>query len=82
MSDVSGYAIFASDPYRCVILDVITQLPSKLMIRKVRPSIFICCVTSAWGMMSMSQAFTRNFAGLFASRFILGVVEGMDSCLP
>ncbi|PMD49866.1 uncharacterized protein K444DRAFT_604822 [Hyaloscypha bicolor E] len=42
---------------------------------KLRPSIYICCVIPAWSIVSMSQAFTRNFAGLSASRFILGLVE-------
>lgn len=46
-----------------------------MIITKVRPSLYICCVTSAWGVVSMCQAFTRNFGGLFASRFILGLVE-------
>ncbi|KAF2656246.1 MFS general substrate transporter [Lophiostoma macrostomum CBS 122681] len=54
---------------------VITQVPSNLIITKVRPSIYICCITSAWGVVSMCQAFTRNYDGLFASRFILGLVE-------
>ncbi|KAF2180426.1 MFS general substrate transporter [Zopfia rhizophila CBS 207.26] len=54
---------------------VITQLPSNLIITKVRPSWYICCITSAWGIVSMCQAFTKNFGGLFAARFILGLVE-------
>ncbi|XHG07690.1 hypothetical protein AWENTII_010825 [Aspergillus wentii] len=55
---------------------VITQLPSNVIITKVKPSIYIGSVTAAWGVVSMCQAFTRNFAGLFMSRFILGLVEG------
>lgn len=46
-----------------------------MIITKIRPSWYICCITSAWGIVSMSQAFTRNFGGLFASRFTLGLVE-------
>ncbi|KKY17974.1 putative allantoate permease [Phaeomoniella chlamydospora] len=55
---------------------VMTQLPSNVLIAKVRPSIYIGCVTSAWGVVSLSQAFTKNFTGLVVSRFILGLVEG------
>ncbi|KAJ5754580.1 hypothetical protein N7533_004123 [Penicillium manginii] len=55
---------------------ILTQLPSNLIITKVRPSIYIGTVTAAWGVVSMCQAFTRNFAGLFLSRFVLGMVEG------
>ncbi|OQE19562.1 hypothetical protein PENSTE_c015G09378 [Penicillium steckii] len=55
---------------------ILTQLPSNLVITKVKPSIYIGIVTAAWGVVSMCQAFTRNFAGLFVSRLILGMVEG------
>jgi MFS family permease len=58
------------------LLDIITQLPSNLVITKVKPSVYIGVVTAAWGVVSMCQAFTHNFAGLFISRFILGLVEG------
>jgi len=58
------------------ILDVMTQLPSNLLITKIKPSIYLCTVTAAWGICSMCQAFTKNFAGLAVTRFILGLVEG------
>ncbi len=62
----------------CVLTgtDVITQLPSNVYITKVRPSIYIGCVTSAWGLVSMCQGFTKNLTGLACARFILGLVEG------
>lgn len=57
--------------------DVLTQVPSNMIIGKVRPSYYICLVTSLWGVLSMSQGFTKNFAQLASVRFILGLVEGM-----
>lgn len=57
--------------------DVLTQVPSNMIIGKVRPSYYICLVTSLWGILSMSQGFTKNFAQLASVRFILGLVEGM-----
>lgn len=56
--------------------DVITQVPSNMIIGKVRPSYYICLITSLWGVLSMSQGFTKNFAQLATVRFILGLVEG------
>ncbi|KAH8880528.1 MFS general substrate transporter [Thozetella sp. PMI_491] len=53
----------------------ITQVPSNLIIGKVRPSYYICLLTSLWGVVSMSQAFTHNFGELAAVRFILGLIE-------
>ncbi|KAK8004258.1 hypothetical protein PG989_003977 [Apiospora arundinis] len=53
----------------------ITQVPSNMIIGKVRPSLYICLITSLWGVLSMSQGFTQNFSQLVAVRFILGLVE-------
>ncbi|KAL4794070.1 major facilitator superfamily domain-containing protein [Aspergillus venezuelensis] len=55
---------------------VLTQVPSNILILKVKPSLYIGGVTAAWGIVSLCQAFTTNFAGLFMCRFILGLVEG------
>ncbi|CAG8206564.1 unnamed protein product [Penicillium salamii] len=55
---------------------IITQIPSNLIITKVRPSLYIGFVTAAWGIVSMCQAFTRNFTGLLVCRLVLGLVEG------
>lgn len=46
-----------------------------MIIGKVRPSLYICLVTSLWGVLSMSQGFTQNFSQLAAVRFVLGLVE-------
>ncbi|OMP86159.1 putative transporter [Diplodia seriata] len=54
---------------------VITQVPSNLIIGKVRPSLYICGITSAWGVVSMCQGFTKDFASLAVTRTILGLVE-------
>lgn len=56
--------------------DVMTQLPSNILITKIKPSLYICLVTAGWGVASMCQAFTKNFAGLLMNRFTLGLVEG------
>lgn len=47
-----------------------------MIIGKVRPSYYICLVTSLWGVLSMSQGFTKNFSQLAAVRFLLGLIEG------
>ncbi|KAI1083105.1 retrograde regulation protein 2 [Whalleya microplaca] len=53
----------------------ITQVPGNLIIGKVRPSYYICLVTSLWGVISMSQGFVKNFSQLAGVRFLLGLVE-------
>ncbi|KAL1865061.1 hypothetical protein VTK73DRAFT_5516 [Phialemonium thermophilum] len=54
---------------------VLTQVPSNMIIGKVRPSYYICLTTSLWGILSMSQGFTKNFGQLAAVRFLLGLIE-------
>ncbi|KPM45736.1 hypothetical protein AK830_g759 [Neonectria ditissima] len=54
---------------------IITQIPSNMIIGKVRPSYYICLVTSLWGIVSMSQGFAKNYSQLYALRFVLGLVE-------
>lgn len=56
--------------------DVITQIPSNLIITRVKPSIYLASVVAAWAVVSLSQGFTHNFVGLLLARFILGLVEG------
>lgn len=46
-----------------------------MIIGKVRPSWYICLITSLWGVVSMSQGFLGNFPQLLSVRFILGLVE-------
>ncbi|KAL6237482.1 hypothetical protein BDW75DRAFT_228669 [Aspergillus navahoensis] len=55
---------------------VLTQVPSNIPIPKVKPSVYIGFVTAGWGIVSICQAFTSSFAGLFMCRFILGLIEG------
>lgn len=56
--------------------NVLTQVPSNILILKVKPSLYIGFVTAGWGVVSMCQAFTTNFPGLLMCRFILGPIEG------
>ncbi|RDW57673.1 hypothetical protein BP5796_12474 [Coleophoma crateriformis] len=55
---------------------IMTQLPSNMLITRIRPSLYICLTTAAWGIVSMCQGFTKNFAGLLLNRLVLGLVEG------
>lgn len=46
-----------------------------MIIGKVRPSWYICIITSLWGVVSLCQGFVNNFDQLMAVRFILGLIE-------
>ncbi|KAK1139435.1 hypothetical protein N8T08_000798 [Aspergillus melleus] len=54
---------------------LLMQLPSNLLLTRVRPSLFLGIAMGIWGAISACQATTHSFAGLVVSRFFLGFVE-------
>ncbi|KAL7275358.1 hypothetical protein RUND412_001694 [Rhizina undulata] len=54
---------------------ILMQLPSNLLLTRVRPSLYLGSVMAVWGAISAAQASSRSFAGLVTTRFFLGVVE-------
>ncbi|KAK4454852.1 phthalate transporter [Podospora aff. communis PSN243] len=54
---------------------LLMQLPSNLLITRVRPSLYLSCAMVLWGGVSACNAATRKFGDLIAVRFLLGFVE-------
>lgn len=54
---------------------LLMQLPSNLLLTRVRPSLFLGITMAIWGVISACQAGTQSFTGLVLSRFFLGFVE-------
>ncbi|KAJ4287769.1 hypothetical protein N0V90_012473 [Kalmusia sp. IMI 367209] len=54
---------------------VIMQLPSTVLMTKLRPSIFLPLTMVVWAIVSGATAATHNAAGLLVLRFVLGLVE-------
>ncbi|OAK99377.1 MFS general substrate transporter [Phaeosphaeriaceae sp. SRC1lsM3a] len=54
---------------------VLMQLPSNMLLTKVRPSIYIPACAMLWSCVSASTAAAGNYGQLIAIRFLLGVVE-------
>ncbi|KAI9793284.1 MAG: hypothetical protein M1833_000783 [Piccolia ochrophora] len=54
---------------------LLMQLPSNLLITRIRPSVYLGVVMACWGMISAAQAATHSFVGLVMARFFLGFVE-------
>ncbi|KAF2117820.1 major facilitator superfamily domain-containing protein [Lophiotrema nucula] len=51
------------------------QLPSNLLLTRVRPSIYLCSVMAIWGMISALQATTKSYVGELMCRLFLGAAE-------
>lgn len=54
---------------------LLMQLPSNVLITRVRPSLFLSAAMTTWGVVSTCNAATHNFTDLVVVRFFLGFVE-------
>lgn len=54
---------------------ILMQLPSNLLLSRVRPSIYLGSVMIIWGAVCTTTAAVQNFAGLLVVRIFLGVTE-------
>ncbi len=55
---------------------VAAEIPSNLMMKKTRPSLWIPSIMVAWGLICIIMGLVTNFPGLVAIRAALGVAEG------
>jgi sugar phosphate permease len=54
---------------------LIMQLPSNLLITRVRPSLYLGLVVTLWGVVSTCNSAVQSFGGLIAVRICLGLAE-------
>ena len=55
---------------------LLSELPSNLVLKKLRPSRWISFITTSWGIIATLTGITQSFAGLIVCRLLLGLVEG------
>ncbi|KAL5345470.1 hypothetical protein ACLOAV_009843 [Pseudogymnoascus australis] len=54
---------------------VLMQVPSNMLITKVRPSMYMSGWMAVWAIVSACTALVQNYGGLVACRFLLGITE-------
>lgn len=54
---------------------VLGQLPSNMLITKIRPSIYLCLMAIVWSGVSCATIGVSDYSGLMGVRFALGLVE-------
>ncbi|KAK8215934.1 MFS transporter [Phyllosticta capitalensis] len=54
---------------------ILMQLPSNLLLTRIRPSLYLGICMFIWGAISTAQAGAHSFGGLVAARFCLGFAE-------
>ena len=54
---------------------IIGQLPSQLVLTKVRPSMWLPSLEGAWSVIVIGMASAKNVETLYALRFFVGLLE-------
>lgn len=54
---------------------VLCEVPSNLIIRRLRPSRYISFITTAWAIVATLSGLVQSYGGLIACRLILGALE-------
>ncbi|CZT49129.1 related to allantoate permease [Rhynchosporium secalis] len=55
---------------------VLAEIPSNMMMKRFRPSIWLTVIMVSWGLVMTCMGFVHNFSGLLACRVFLGICEG------
>ncbi|KAK3682926.1 high-affinity nicotinic acid transporter [Podospora appendiculata] len=55
---------------------IAAEIPSNIMMKRVRPSIWLTFIMVCWSASMIGQGFVKNYGGLMATRAFLGVFEG------
>ncbi|KAK8140201.1 hypothetical protein PG984_000267 [Apiospora sp. TS-2023a] len=55
---------------------IATEIPSNIMLKRLRPSVWLTFIMVAWSACMICQGFVKNYSGLMATRVFLGVFEG------
>ncbi|KAJ7250305.1 major facilitator superfamily domain-containing protein [Mycena rebaudengoi] len=51
------------------------EVPSNMVIHKVRPNLWLAFIMFVWGSIMIAMAFVKSYSHLIAARFFLGVAE-------
>ncbi|KAK3331317.1 MFS transporter-like protein [Apodospora peruviana] len=55
---------------------ILVDIPSNLILKRVRAGIFLPSLITAWGLVCTFMGFTKSYAGLIVCRLLLGMFEG------
>lgn len=54
---------------------ILTQVPTNMILDKVKPSVFLPVIMCCWGVVSACSGAVQNYQGMICLRFCLGFVE-------
>ncbi|UZP45198.1 hypothetical protein NXS19_013010 [Fusarium pseudograminearum] len=57
------------------ILYILLEVPCNILLKNMRPSLFISAIMTGWGIVTICQGLTKSYAGLIVCRVIIGGLE-------
>jgi hypothetical protein len=51
------------------------EIPSNILLKQLKPHIWLSAIMIAWGIVMTTMGFVTNFGGLVTARFWLGLAE-------
>lgn len=54
---------------------ILFEVPSNMLLKNLRPSIFLSSIMAGWGVLTVCEGVTKSFAGLVVCRVLIGVLE-------
>lgn len=53
----------------------IIEVPSNMVLKLMRPSLWICIIVASWGLVMTCQGFIKSYHHLIVTRVLLGLCE-------
>lgn len=53
----------------------LTEVPSNMIMNKLRPSIYLSTIVWVWGVIVLAMSHAKSFEGFVTARFFLGTIE-------
>jgi len=54
---------------------ILFEVPSNILLKRLRPSVFLSSIIAIWGIITIGMGCTQSFAGLVVCRLLIGFFE-------
>ena len=54
---------------------ILFEVPSNILLKRLRPSVFLSSIIAIWGVITVAMGCTKSFGGLVACRLLIGFFE-------
>jgi MFS family permease len=58
---------------------IVFEIPSNILLKRLKPHVWLSICMFGFGLVTVLQGFTQNYAGILTTRFFLGFFEVMHT---